>query len=130
MLSVKAEEKDENSGEQPFLNASRSPSLQPTMKWEKEKQNVTMMRFVSHLTAIRRKYSEILTKGSFEWGKCSNKTGFITFTRRLGKQQLFCCFNLGYGSIRNRDAEKCQIAFESKFDGKRFALRQARVCDC
>lgn len=100
LLSVKAEEKDENSGEQPFLNASQSPSLQPTMKWEKEKQNVTMTRFVSHLTAIRRKYSEILTKGSFEWGQCSNKTGFITFTRRLGKQQLFCCFNLGYGSIR------------------------------
>ena len=70
------------------------------MKWEKEKQNVTMTRFVSHLTAIRRKYSEILTKGSFEWGRCSNKTGFITFTRRLGKQKLFCCFNLGYGSIR------------------------------
>lgn len=78
----------------------RSPALQPTMKWEKEQQNVTMTRFISHLTAVRRKYADVLANGSFEWGRCSNKTGFITFTRRLGDRKIFCCFNLGYGSIR------------------------------
>lgn len=81
------------SGTQPFANRN-------CMKWNKEQQDETMHRFVKLLISFRRRYSDLLTQGSLEWGQCNSKFDFLSFTRTLGNCKIFALFNMGYGSVK------------------------------
>lgn len=76
------------------------PALQPCMSWKDNKRSDEMQRFIKTLVATRHKYNRVLSEGTFEWGQCSNKHSYLSFSRKLGSTRIFALFNLGYGSIK------------------------------
>lgn len=82
------------------LEGNEIPSNRGCMLWQKEQQDETMLRFMKQLVLFRRRYSDILTKGTFEWGQCNSKYDFLSFTRKYQEQKIFALFNLGYGSVK------------------------------
>lgn len=82
------------------LQENQVPTNRGCMLWDKEQQDETMHRFIKQLILFRRRYSDVLTKGTFEWGQCNSKYDFLSFTRKYQGQKIFALFNLGYGSVK------------------------------
>ncbi|SEM79574.1 Glycosidase [Ligilactobacillus sp. WC1T17] len=107
-----------------FKFEPQNPALQPTMVWIKEQQNETMERFITQLTSMRRKYVDLFTQGSFEWGQINNKAGIMTFVRKYRHERFFMCFNLGYGSIKIVVPENAQLILSQNLLNKDARLGQ------
>ena len=73
---------------------------------------------------MRRKYVDLFTQGSFEWGQINNKAGIMTFVRKYRHERFFMCFNLGYGSIKIVVPENAQLILSQNLLNKDARLGQ------
>ncbi|MCP0887586.1 glycoside hydrolase family 13 protein [Ligilactobacillus sp. WILCCON 0076] len=82
------------------LKGENIPANRACMQWNVKEQDKTMLRFLQILIEFRKKYSDLLNDGRYEWGQYSSKYDYFSFTRSLGGKRIFALFNLGYSSIK------------------------------
>lgn len=82
-------------GDEIGMDGEMDPDCRKCMIWEEEYQDLSLRAFFIRMIAIRKKWADLLSRGSWEWLTMDEKTGLLTLKRHLDDFTLIAHFNSG-----------------------------------